>query len=103
MPENWQSPPYQSLMRRLFQSDPESDTFFGADPGNLTIARSTDSRVTLPELARRSCSKARFRRGFHKHGAQLAQQDLRPLSQARCAVDFEEWVLGANYSRGVQL
>ena len=27
MPEDWQSPPYQSLMRRLFQSDPESDTF----------------------------------------------------------------------------
>ena len=27
MPEDWQSPPYQSLMRRLFQSDPESDAF----------------------------------------------------------------------------
>ena len=44
---------------------PRERHVFGAHPGNIRIARSTHSRVALPELARRSCSHARFHGGFH--------------------------------------
>jgi len=103
MPEDWQSPPYQSLMRRLFQSDPESDTFSALAQAISELPEVLTAELRFPELAPRSCSKARFHGGVHKHGAQFAQQDLRLLSKARDAVDFEEWVLGAHYSQGVQL
>ena len=45
MPEDWQSPRYQSLMRSLLQSDPESDTFSA-----LTQAISELPEVLIAEL-----------------------------------------------------
>ena len=50
MPEDWQSPPYQSLMKSHLHSNPESDTF-SAMVVAIRIARSTDSRVALSKLA----------------------------------------------------
>ena len=45
MPEDWQSPPYQSLMRSPLQSDPESDTLSA-----LTQAFSKCPEVLTTEL-----------------------------------------------------
>ena len=89
MPEDWQSAPYQSFMRCLVQSDPESDTLSA-----LTLAFSELPEVLTAELRFQSwlmvlARMHQFMEVSTSSERHSDQQHLRPLSPASDVVHFE--------------